>query len=276
MRIANVGSRPRCSFLGLPLLVKPPAEVSIVLVQDGIRSSLVSPQADCLPIITDRQLVPKWDTPSAVGLNIESGTTKEVRSPRKKVTVRVSLSTVPAMIRSARSGDFSTLPSSFHGNSIFIILFLGNRAVGALRRACPSRESDFDSVGCLTIQPKRFFRSEPPASRADGYIIVSMKKIVSEKRLRRYAENTPTPSPLLGSMRSLIVWAADWKNAADLEQGFNNVDPVIVKRAAIRFYVFNNIQGNNHRMIAAIHFNTGVVFVLRLMTHEENMTSKNG
>jgi mRNA interferase HigB len=33
-------------------------------------------------------------------------------------------------------------------------------------------------------------------------------------------------------------------------------------------YVFN-IERNRHRLIAAIHFNTETVYVLRIMTHKE-------
>lgn len=35
-----------------------------------------------------------------------------------------------------------------------------------------------------------------------------------------------------------------------------------------------DIGGNNYRLIAAIHYNTGKVFVLRILTHKEYDSEK--
>lgn len=93
-----------------------------------------------------------------------------------------------------------------------------------------------------------------------------MRRIVTQKRLREYAEQYPR------AMASLLHWektvlAALWGNPADLKQTFNNVDAVKVA-SGNTVYVFN-IERDAHRLVAAIHFNTGMVFVLRLMTHRE-------
>ncbi len=60
---------------------------------------------------------------------------------------------------------------------------------------------------------------------------------------------------------------AQWELPPDVKRTFNDVDSVSV-RSGNTVYVFN-IQRNEHRLIAAIHFNTEKVFVLRLMTHQE-------
>jgi mRNA interferase HigB len=93
-----------------------------------------------------------------------------------------------------------------------------------------------------------------------------MRRIITQKRLRDYAAQHPT------AKASLLHWekvalAASWSHPADLKQTFNDVDAVKVA-SGNTVYVFN-IARNAHRLVAAIHFNTGMVFVLRLMPHRE-------
>ena len=95
---------------------------------------------------------------------------------------------------------------------------------------------------------------------------VPMRRIITRKRLREYAENHPR------AKASLLHWekatlAASWRTPADLKQSFNDVDAVEVA-SGHTIYVFN-IERNAHRLIAAIHFNMGMVFVLRILTHRE-------
>ena len=55
----------------------------------------------------------------------------------------------------------------------------------------------------------------------------------------------------------------------DLRQADNTVDQVKTEKGK-NVCVFNLGDGKNaYRLIAAIHFNTQVVFVLRLLTHAE-------
>ena len=93
-----------------------------------------------------------------------------------------------------------------------------------------------------------------------------MRRIITQKRLREYATQYRT------ARASLLHWeksvlAASWDNPPDLKQTFNDVDAVKVA-SGNTVHVFN-IERNAHRLVAAIHFNTGSVFVLRLMTHSE-------
>jgi len=93
-----------------------------------------------------------------------------------------------------------------------------------------------------------------------------MRRIVTLRRLKEYAQAYPQAEP------SLMTWAdrvmeAWWVTPADVRRTFNDADPVRVA-SGNTVYVFN-IQRNEHRLIAAIHFNTGMVYVLRIMTHKE-------
>ncbi|HEX5471428.1 MAG TPA: type II toxin-antitoxin system HigB family toxin [Lacipirellulaceae bacterium] len=93
-----------------------------------------------------------------------------------------------------------------------------------------------------------------------------MRRIVSPRRVREYALRYPTAKP------SLMHWLdtmrrGDWSTPSDLKASFNDVDPVTVDSGRT-VYVFN-IEHNRHRIIAAIHFNTQSIYVLRIMTHRE-------
>ena len=93
-----------------------------------------------------------------------------------------------------------------------------------------------------------------------------MRRIITRKRLRQYAARYP------GARASLETWekrtlAATWRCTADVRKTFPDVDPVKVASGKI-VHVFN-IQRNEHRLVVALHFNTGMVWVLRIMTHRE-------
>ena len=58
------------------------------------------------------------------------------------------------------------------------------------------------------------------------------------------------------------VTQAEWHSFAEVRATYANADQVD------RFTVFN-IGGNKYRLIAALHYNTQRVYVLRLLTHAE-------
>lgn len=93
-----------------------------------------------------------------------------------------------------------------------------------------------------------------------------MRRIITRKRLREYAERYPRAKTSLLHWEKTVL-AAAWNAPSDLKQSFNDVDAVKVDSGNTVF-VFN-IERNAHRLIAAVHFNTGMVFVLRIMTHKE-------
>ncbi len=64
-----------------------------------------------------------------------------------------------------------------------------------------------------------------------------------------------------------VVRAALWKTPADVRRSIRSADPVRVK-SGHTVWVFN-IQQNNFRLIAAIHFDHARVYTLRFLTHAE-------
>jgi len=93
-----------------------------------------------------------------------------------------------------------------------------------------------------------------------------MKRIITVKKLREYFQKYPSTRPSLEHWEKTIL-LAKWQNPSDLKRTFNDVDPVQVASGKT-VYIFN-IEHNRHRLIAAIHFNSSMIFVLRIMTHSE-------
>jgi mRNA interferase HigB len=58
-----------------------------------------------------------------------------------------------------------------------------------------------------------------------------------------------------------------FRHFADLRRIFRSADQVRV--ASDKPVVVFNICGNNYRLICAIHYNTGKVFLLRFLTHAQ-------
>ncbi|MEX0746192.1 MAG: type II toxin-antitoxin system HigB family toxin [Phycisphaeraceae bacterium] len=61
--------------------------------------------------------------------------------------------------------------------------------------------------------------------------------------------------------------AARWSDLTDVRRTFSSADPV--KVASGRRVVVFNIGGGNYRLITAIHYNRGNVYVLRFLTHAD-------
>jgi mRNA interferase HigB len=96
-------------------------------------------------------------------------------------------------------------------------------------------------------------------------------RIISLKTLRqfwrRYADaKTPLRSWFKTSK------AARWDDLTEVRATFPTADPVIV--ASGNTVTVFNIGGNKYRLITAIHYNTGVVFVLMVLTHAEYSRDK--
>ena len=65
----------------------------------------------------------------------------------------------------------------------------------------------------------------------------------------------------------VVVKAARWSALADVRQTFSSADAVEVSSG--RTVTVFNACGNKYRLITAIHYNTGKVFVLMFLTHAE-------
>ena len=60
---------------------------------------------------------------------------------------------------------------------------------------------------------------------------------------------------------------AEWRSLEDVRRDFPTADGVSVKSGRVAT-VFN-IRGNKYRLVTAIHYNRGVVYVMRFYTHAE-------
>jgi mRNA interferase HigB len=86
-------------------------------------------------------------------------------------------------------------------------------------------------------------------------------RVISNSALVSFAARHAEAGEPLQAWRRIIS-ANDFGSFADLRVVFNSVDKVGA------YYVFN-LGGNKYRLIAAIHFNTGMVFVRHVLTHKE-------
>lgn len=91
-------------------------------------------------------------------------------------------------------------------------------------------------------------------------------RIIKPGTVREWMREHPASKPNLEGWLALIK-AAKWRNLAELKRTFPSADQVTTesKRQVLVF----NIAGNKFRLIAAVHFNTGIVFALDFLTHAE-------
>jgi mRNA interferase HigB len=71
---------------------------------------------------------------------------------------------------------------------------------------------------------------------------------------------------------SLLIWvqqteAAEWRNFAAMRKTFPSADLVTVGSG--RPVVVFNVAHNRYRLIAAVHYNTRIVYTLLVLTHKE-------
>lgn len=64
-----------------------------------------------------------------------------------------------------------------------------------------------------------------------------------------------------------IAEAAEWMRLTDVRRDFPTADGVRV--GSDRVVTVFNICGNRYRLLTAIHYNTGKVFILDFLTHAE-------
>ncbi len=91
-------------------------------------------------------------------------------------------------------------------------------------------------------------------------------RVISLKTIKAFWQRYPDAEPPLRHWFK-IVEGADWSSLADLRQTFRSADPVRV--ASGNTVVVFDVGGNKYRVVAAIHYNAGRLYVLRVMTHRE-------
>ena len=96
-------------------------------------------------------------------------------------------------------------------------------------------------------------------------------RVLTWKRIADFGKRHPD------AVKALQLWHqtlqhARWSNLADVRRVYPHADLVTVA-SGNRVTVFN-IAGNKYRLVAAIHYNRQLVFVLLIMTHAEYSRDK--
>lgn len=86
-------------------------------------------------------------------------------------------------------------------------------------------------------------------------------RVISNKRLREFAQSFPDADEPLQTWRKLIE-STDFQGFNDLKNTFGAVDTYGNK------YIFD-IRGNHYRVIAGINFATQICYIRHVLTHVE-------
>ena len=95
---------------------------------------------------------------------------------------------------------------------------------------------------------------------------IDIMRIIKEAMLHEAALRYPTAKTWLDAWR-WGVRSARWRSFVDLKKFYSTADLVRVKSG--RNVVVFNACGNSFRLIAAVHFDRGIVYTLCFLTHAE-------
>ncbi len=90
--------------------------------------------------------------------------------------------------------------------------------------------------------------------------------VITRRRLTEYANKHPNAAASLTAWHT-VVRAARWQSIAEVRNTFPHADAA--QAASGKTITIFNIAGNNHRLITAIHYNTGKIFILKILTHSQ-------
>jgi mRNA interferase HigB len=87
-------------------------------------------------------------------------------------------------------------------------------------------------------------------------------RIISRKILREFCERHPD------AQRAVHAWYHDarrvqWKTPADIKDVYRNASIVANNRVVF------NLKGNDYRLVAAIHYRFGIVYLRFIGSHQE-------
>jgi mRNA interferase HigB len=91
-------------------------------------------------------------------------------------------------------------------------------------------------------------------------------RIIKTSMLREFWQAHPEAEASLRTWVGLTK-VAQWRNFPQVRDTFRSADSVTV--ASGRPVVVFNIAHNRYRLIAAVHFNTQIVYTLMILTHKE-------
>lgn len=89
-------------------------------------------------------------------------------------------------------------------------------------------------------------------------------RIIKPSALTEWAKTYSTAAPALLHWLE-IAHQADWQSLVDVRRDFPHADQVRV--ASLKPVTIFNLAGNHYRLITAIHYKGGRVYLLDFMTH---------
>src|SRR5579871_881974 len=91
-------------------------------------------------------------------------------------------------------------------------------------------------------------------------------RIIAERAFDEFADEYPDAADWLGNFVNLLKLAR-WKSLQDVRRSFPHADAVKVESG--KTVTVFNAKGNRYRLVLALHYNTGIAFVLRFMPHDQ-------
>lgn len=91
-------------------------------------------------------------------------------------------------------------------------------------------------------------------------------RVISKKKLKSFWSRHSKGETSLRKWYK-IVKTTCWNSPSDVRKTFPSADEVRTDKGS-RVFVFN-IGGNAFRIISAIHYNSGMLFILDVLTHAE-------
>src|SRR5271169_4518547 len=91
-------------------------------------------------------------------------------------------------------------------------------------------------------------------------------RIIKPATVKSWASRHADATGALEKWMTLIE-DAEWKNLVEMRAVISSADEVMVDSGR-RVVVFN-IGGNKYRLVAAVHYNTQIVYAMLFMTHAE-------
>lgn len=87
-------------------------------------------------------------------------------------------------------------------------------------------------------------------------------RIIALRHLREFWKKHPQAELPLRAWHAEAS-RADWKNPADIKKAYRNASFLPNKRVVF------NIKGNDYRLVVAVHYNRGMMFVRFVGTHAD-------
>lgn len=91
-------------------------------------------------------------------------------------------------------------------------------------------------------------------------------RVISKKRLQDFWQDLPAAKTSLEQWYK-VVSGAKWRHFAELRRTFNHADLATTNKGYP--VVIFDVGGNKYRIISAVHYDRGICYVLRVLTHKQ-------